>query len=361
MHRWRSRRTALRSILAFPALVLSLSTAAHAATFVWDAPKGCPDRDVIRWRVEDALGTKLENAAPLSFTAKVEHSSANSWVVVLDVASTQTESPPAAPATPAKSSPTSPGVAPDNSSVQHRTIEASNCEDLAQATGVAIALALGADLGEPAASPDPNSPKPAKNTQSVDAKPEPPTKATGAPSEAKTKIAKGSPFWLRGALGPVIDRGTLPGWAPGVEGAFSLGRAAFDARLGALVLPSESKEVSGNAGGSFAMFAATAAVCGGTRRSTTLLRLCLGTEFGKLTGTGVNVAVSWSRSSTWIAPRGDLDVSIPLGDASLRAFGRGTLVAPMIRKKFTVDGLGQVHQPDSVGARLGIGLELLWP
>ena len=360
MDRERLRRLAFQSILAFPRLVLFLSTAAHAATFVWDAPKGCPDRDAIRWRVEDALGTKLENAAPLSFAAKIEHNSANKWVVVLDVASSQTESPPAVPAA-AATSPPSPGVAPDNSSVQHRTIEASNCEDLAQATAVAIALALGADLAASPAPPDPERSKPSKDTQLVDTGPEPPSKATQAASEAKTETANGSPFWLRGALGPVIDHGTLPGWAPGVEGAFSLGKEAFDVRLGALVLPSESKQVSGTAGGSFAMFAATAAVCGGTQRSTTLLRLCLGTEFGKLTGTGVNVAVSWSRSSTWIAPRGDLDVSIPLGDASLRAFGRATLVVPMIRKKFMVDGLGQVHQPDSVGARLGVGLELLWP
>jgi len=57
---------------------------ARAADFTWDAPPGCPDRDALRWRIEDALGTSLAQAAPLNFTAKVQEKSASHWVVALD-------------------------------------------------------------------------------------------------------------------------------------------------------------------------------------------------------------------------------------------------------------------------------------
>ena len=113
-----------------PGLLLSLAGTARGATFVWEAPAGCTERDAIRWRVEEALGTKLENAAPLRFVAKVGRSSADRWVVKLDVAPLSAESVPAA----AAGSPQA--AASEAPPVQQRTIEASNCEDLAQATGV---------------------------------------------------------------------------------------------------------------------------------------------------------------------------------------------------------------------------------
>jgi len=357
MHRDLLKKPSWVAAAAMPGLLLSLAGTASAATFVWEAPAGCPERDAVRWRVEEALGTKLENAAPLSFVAKVGRNSANRWFVKLDVAPLPTESVPASTAG-------SPQAASGNAPpVQHRTIEASNCEDLAQATGVAIALALGADLSEPSVAADTAPSTPTGNAARSNAKPLAQTDATPAAREAKTKkeSTQGSSFWLGGELGPVIDRGTLPGWAPGVEGAFSLGMGAFSVRLGGIVLPSETTEVSGNAGGAFALYAATAALCGSAQRSATLLRLCLGSEIGSLTGRGVNVSHPRVSASTWVAPRSDLDISLPLGDPSLRAFGRAALVVPLIRKEFDVDGLGPVHQPSSVAGRLGVGLELLWP
>jgi hypothetical protein len=234
---------------------------------------------------------------------------------------------------------------------------------LAQATGVAIALALGADLSEPTVAGDSAPSAPTGNAARSNAKPAAPADANPAAREAKTKkeSTKGSSLWLGGELGPVIDRGTLPGWAPGVEGAFSLGMGAFSVRLGGLVLPSETTKVSGNAGGAFALYAATVALCGRAQRSATQLRLCLGSEVGSLTGRGVNVSHPHLSASTWVAPRSDLDLSIPLGDALLRAFGRAALGVPLMRKEFDVEGLGPVHQPSSIVGRLGIGLELLWP
>jgi hypothetical protein len=122
---------------------LLLVGTAQAATFVWEAPDGCPERDAVRWRVEEALGNKLENAAPFGVVAQVGRSSANRWFVKLDVAPIPIELGPAATAGSRQ------GGSNNIQSAQHRTIEASNCEDLAQATGVAIALALGADFSEP--------------------------------------------------------------------------------------------------------------------------------------------------------------------------------------------------------------------
>jgi hypothetical protein len=48
---------------------------AWAAEITWDAPAGCPERDAVRWRVEEALGMPLSRAAALKFAAKIEQRS----------------------------------------------------------------------------------------------------------------------------------------------------------------------------------------------------------------------------------------------------------------------------------------------
>jgi len=74
MHRDQLRKPSWVAAAAMPRPLLFLAGTARAATFVWEAPAGCPERDAVRWRVGESLGTKLANAAPLSFVAKVGRS-----------------------------------------------------------------------------------------------------------------------------------------------------------------------------------------------------------------------------------------------------------------------------------------------
>jgi hypothetical protein len=307
---------------------------------------------VVRFRIEEALGTKLDAAAALSFVANVQQKGAARWVVTLEVGPIATDASAADAA--------EERARAAESSTAKRTLEAPSCDELAQATSVAIALALGAEMVSSALQNDAESYSAPAAASADSAKS--PVDATRAPRDATTKNKKVTErqYWFGGELGAVLDRGALPGWAPGVEGAVSFGIGAFSLRMGGLVLPRETTVTSGTAGGAFTLYAATAAACGRTARGAVQLRLCLGAEMGRLEGEGVNVANRHLGVSTWLAPGGEVGVSVPLGDPSLRLIARGGAVAPLIRKQFSVLGLGPVHQPAAVAGRLGLGLELLW-
>jgi len=316
------------------ALAILANSSSQAAEFTWDAPEGCPDRDALRWRIEEALGTTLANAAPLIFSAKVEGKLPKHWVVALDASGS--------------ANPTE---------VQHRELHASSCDELAQAVSVAIALALGADqterketlpatpVSEAPEAPEPTRPDATELSRAVTPKKEPESKRS---------------YWGAAELGPTFDLGSLPGLAPGIEIAGLAGKGALGVRLSGLVLPNRTTLDSNNRGGRFTLLAASAMACGLSTRSSVIVRICAGSEFGRLSGTGVNTTTSWTGTSSWVAPRIDLESSWPLFDDSLRLFGAGTLAMPMIRKEFSVSGLGLVHQTDQVIGRLGAGLELLW-
>jgi hypothetical protein len=310
---------------------------ATAAEFSWDAPAGCPERDALRWRIEEALGTKLEQAATLRFTAKVEQKSSKRWAVALDVANDSSSSEP-----------------------QHRQFEAPSCDELAQAVTVAIALALGADVtAEKGRASESDPPSEAVQV----ATPAPPVQAPKPLIRAD--VAKEKPetkprAWFAAELGPSLDIGSLPGLAPGVQVSAITGMRAVGLKLSGVMFPDRSKAASGGPGGTFTLWAASAALCGVAERQPTLVRLCAGSEFGRLSGTGENTTHSRIGSSAWLAPFAELTGSWPLMGDSVRIFGSGTAAIPLIRKAFLVEGFGTVHQPGTIVGRLGFGLELLW-
>ena len=317
------------------AFAVAASSSAFAAELSWEAPASCPDRDALRWRIEEALGTSLANGAPLSFSARVEEKSAKRWVVALDVTSDSNQA-----------------------DVQHRELEAANCDDLAQAVSVVIALALGADPTVPKQS-SPETPAPSEPDEQ--SKPEPvasssPQLARAAAPPKKAESPKS--YWLAAELGPTFDIGSLPGLAPGIQVSGLAGKRALGVKLAGVAVPNSEK--SGTPGGTFTLLTASIAVCGVSPLAITILRLCAGSEFGKLSGTGKNATISKTNSSGWVAPFVELGGSWPLFDESLRFFGAGTVAMPLIRKEFSVDNFGPIHQPDALIGRLGAGLELLW-
>jgi hypothetical protein len=288
------------------------------------------------------LGTSLAQAAPLNFTAKVQEKSASHWVVALDATRDSNQG-----------------------NVQHRELQAASCDELAQAVSVAIALALGADALQPKESPA-QTPLPAEATEK--ATPEPPAPVATNPSRAAATPKKSDPknsYWWAAELGPSLDVGSLPGPAFGIEVSALAGKGAFGLKLGGLALPRRSAEVVGNLGGTFTLLAASLMACASSSHAVTNLRLCGGSEFGKLSGTGLNTTHSRTNGSSWVAPRIDIEFSWPLLDESLRLFGLGTVAMPLIRNAFTVHNLDtgtdiRVFQPGSVIGRIGAGLELLW-
>jgi len=176
----------------------------------------------------------------------------------------------------------------------------------------------------------------------------------------KGKPQSRSSLWFAAELGPSLDFGSLPGAAPGVQVAAVGGIRAIGLRLGGIVFPDRSKQVSGELGGTFTLWAASAALCGQAERQPTLLRLCAGSEFGRMSGTGLHTSHVLTGTSVWVAPLADLTGSWPLLDDSIRVYGSAVAAIPLIRRDFRVEGLGSVHQPGAFVGRLGLGLEMLW-
>jgi hypothetical protein len=325
---------------SFAALIVALglgsvSSRTHAAELTWDAPPGCPDLDALRWKIEQSLGTTLEQAAPLRFSAKVEAKSSRRWVVILDVANTTKPDEP-----------------------QRRALEATSCDEAAQALRVAITLALGADaVSVPPGPAGTNAPEP--ESPPTAAVPQPTSRASAETTTRKAPQAALN-YWFAAQLGPLLNAGSLPGIAPGVRVSALGGMRAFAVQLGALVLPDRTKHTTEEPSGTFTLIAATASVCGVADAAAARVRLCAGSELGKLSGRGYNTSHSWTGSSGWVAPFVELGASWPLLGDSLRFFGVGTVAMPLIRKQFSVDNFGQVHQPAVLIGQLGAGLELLW-
>src|ERR1700690_3276828 len=253
----------LLSGVIFCALEL-LSSRCLAAQFSWDAPTGCPDRDALRWRIEEALGTSLVQAAPLHFSAKVTEMSAKHWVVVLDVTSDGSETQ------------------------QRRELEATTCDELAQTVSVAIALALGADpIAEKSEATETS---PASSTEEL-ATPKP--KAVAEAPLTRAAVPKEKPenepsYWFAAELGPSFDLGALPGLAAGGQVSAIGGWRGLGIKLGGVLFPDRSKQETGKPGGTFTLAAASLAVCGVAERPPTRVRFCAGSELGQLSGKGEN-------------------------------------------------------------------------
>lgn len=331
----RRLRALLWSLLAY-SMVSAFEFSALAAELVWEAPEGCPDRDAIRWRVEDALGVSLDKAAPLRFSAKVVQKRNKRWSVAIDVASESGDSNP-----------------------QRRELEGASCDDLVQAAAVAIALALGAD----AQKTSDGAAKVANVDEQHAAEPEGPAsvsliRAAVTPKERQ----KDRKYRLSAQLGPVFDYQSLPGISPGVQVSAIGGSGGFGVRLGGLVFPTSTTQTSTGPGGRFSLIAGSVALCGGLQRDTGELRLCGGSEMGRLSGKAVNATLSRSGNSDWIAPFAEVAGSSKMTD-SIRLFVSLAAVVPLIRRDFEVKTGGtsiSIHEPGSVAGRLGLGLELLW-
>ena len=271
--------------LAFPqwvvvtaVLATSFCKPGNAAELLWQAPADCPDRDALRWRIEDALGIPLANAAPLRFTARAAQVTGGRYRVVLDVAS---ESGPSEP--------------------QRRELEAASCDEAVRAASVVIALALGAD-----AAPQTNAAAARATEAEAPTTPAPHAAAHISLIHAAVtpkKSASPQPYWFVAQLGPALDYKSLPDFSLGVQAAALLGKRAWGVRLGGVAFPDRARQVDAGPSGRFTLLAASAAICG---QPPALVRLCAGSELGRLSGEGVNTTHSWTGSSTWLAPFADV-------------------------------------------------------
>jgi hypothetical protein len=245
---------------------------------------------------------------------------------------------------------------------RNRAIDATSCEELADAAAVILALAL-----DPTARPLESPPQ-----DSASVVP-PPTATQPPPAEAPQPASPVPPAHDRTvpAPGPRLPRigvSLLGGASVGVLATPAFGGAAAFAwssgpvRLelqGAWFPPAHVALSTAQIGGNFELLAAGAGACVSVLSAGRLLLApCVGGEVGLLTARGSGAAVGQSKeaSSVWGALKtGALLVWHATPRLGLRLGVDG--VVPLTRDHFFVPGAGDVHQAAPVAGQTLAGVE----
>lgn len=301
---------------------------ALGAELSWQSPQGCPERDELVFRVERALGGELGAAPPLHFDIVVQRS-APGFSATLEVEG------------------------------KARSLSAPDCGKLADAVAVAVALALGASepVASSVATPEPAAPP---------LPPPPPPEDTVEPEAGAAVSENGAPVPAVFA-GLLADAGTLPSPAAGAALGVALGWRRVQLRALGLLLFEQHVDRSGqaglppNAGADLALFAGSLSACAaaaGSFRGDAAVFLCAGPELGRLSGTGTGVSARRSGGGLWLAPRVDVGGSWRVPGSNVALSLGASLLAPLLRDEFVLDGAVPVHRAGSVVGRVGLGVEL---
>lgn len=298
-------------------------------TLRWEAHEGCPDAEAVRAEVRRLLGEAARAQAPLSVDAVVTRDDAGSHLSL---------------------------TLEGGESAGRRELSAARCDELASATALIVALAVDPEAVDPAALEQlegATQEAPRETTE-----PAPIPAATRAPPETATEASAGPAPHLSAAAAFILDAGSLPSIAPGLDAAlgFRLARTRLEVGV-TYLLPNDAETGGRRPAAELRLLAGKLAVCQtllGERRS---LAACAAAELGSLMGSGGDITERRDGSSLWLAAHLSLTGALPIVDGLALQGGLGVAL-PLRRPVFTVENLGPVHQPSSIGGRLWLGLRV---
>jgi hypothetical protein len=350
-----------------------------AVTLGWQAPEGCPDEHFVLDRVSRLADEQSPPEAPIHVTARIEPvgDGFRLWLEMIE-----------------------------GTSLWQQQFDDPSCAALAEAASVVIALAIGRERSKTALEPqEPTSAgsNEASGTAQVDTATEPDTgpalsawsprmkprvrRTLGLGSRQTSPLHPGKPpsgsRWQRpphagsprptagepsptlgwksalvGAFvqaGVIGDFGALPASAPGLLiGAGLEGREGRSVLVSGSFLPTTrgTSDKVPEVGGDFRLRTATVAGCQATQGTPASLELCVGVELGQLRASGVHGDWSDTRKHLWLAPGADAGAELHLGRASALVSVGG--VVPLVRKDYTMDNAGSIHQPNWLAGRLAV-------
>jgi hypothetical protein len=253
------------------------------------------------------------------------------------------------------------------SRAKERQLHADNCEQLADAVSVAVAIALGAADARSAPSgvaDDVPTSAPAAPG------PEPAPRESVAPSASdggstSGVVAAPAPWLPSLSLWGLADVGSLPAPSLGAALGAELGWRRWQLRaLGTLLFEQHTtleSPLSPPPGADLGLLTGSLLACGsafGNLATGVSGLACLGLELGRLAGAGTDVPAARRGSSLWLAPRLDLGATWSLPNSALRLGATFTVLGPLNRDEFELTGIGSVYQPPSVVGRLSFGIGL---
>jgi hypothetical protein len=286
-----------------------------AVEIEWIAPEGCPSAGAVNAQVGELLrGGHARPAPDLAVRAVVGR--ALQWSVGIE---TRTAS-----------------------SSGRRTLEASTCEGLANATALIVALMIDPDAVATHAKPS----EPAA------------TKPVTGPSPVVVPARAISGLFGIGAAGHL---GVLPGVDAGPALMAGLASTSWRAELRVLAgVRSVSSDPLSNpedALGRFRFYAATLAGCYTISRPLLELGPCLDVETGWLRGTGVGVSLTGEENIAWFGLGAGGFVALKT-NAWLSILVHADAVAPLRRPNFKFNNVTQpIYRSPPIGGRLAVGIE----
>jgi hypothetical protein len=247
--------------------------------------------------------------------------------------------------------------------VRERRIRAKTCPELVDALEAAMTLAIQSlsptdnESATTSSTSEPSEPATPPSPEETPAKKASPPKPPPAPARP---AKRGLGLYPSVSLGALLDVGTLPKPAFGVNGSFGLSRAWFKPRVYGVLIPPQRAAVPGSATEQveFNLIAGGVSLCGASREGWWELRGCLGGELGRLEGVGVHLPNPRRNHALWgaIVPE-----AMALGHPPRQIWG-GFLsvgaVLPLNRQEFRLTNEGFVHRPAAPCLRVGLGIEL---
>ena len=156
----------------------------------------------------------------------------------------------------------------------------------------------------------------------------------------------------------VVDFGVLP--EPGAGPGVFVGVAArrFRLEVGGVLLLARTAMVDEAAGkgAELDLIAASAGGCYLPFDTEPRLGACAGIEGGQLRGESFGVLQPGRGSADWLAARAGALAGFQLS-GRLELIVQADATLRIGEQRFTIGGLGDIHQPSAYGARLGLGLE----
>jgi hypothetical protein len=335
-----ARRGAPAVLLLTCALGLGLSRSAHASEdrFEWDAPAGCPNAARVLLAVSSLLGPEPLDFGPYQrISGRVERV-AGDWHLSLELV--------------------------EGTRRRSRVIMAPTCSDLAQAAGVAIALALDATAA-PGAGDARSREHDRKATRlELASSAQPPKDADAAraqtsslQSEAVTAPSDGSSGAIMIGGETLLDMSALPKPAFGLQlsAGWQTGRGELSAY--GLLLPTQSDSAGSSGVVEFSLLAAGLRARYELARGVVDVAGSAGVELGGISSKGEGLVDAGAFTNGWLAPNLDLDLGTRIsGGWSWRATGGALL--PLYRPQYRINGDESVHRPSALGLRVAFGVFL---
>lgn len=298
-------------------LVPRAGAGAGPLELAWDAPSGCPTQEDVLAEVLRLVGS-AEVRRSVQAEAQVERRGER-WVVTLRTR--------------------------QGGGAGERSLEGHTCEAVASASALVLALTLQTDAPEP--------PPPATVAPPPANPPRAPAPAI-APRRTKPAVA------LRAAGGLAL--GIVPGAGGCATGAVGLryGRAEVSANFVYVSETSQTVSSRPNAGGRFSLLGTSVLACvAPVAGSDYGLEVwgCAGAGGEWMLARAFGVTTSNDTVYGWFAPV----VAARVAYAPVRKFAmfvESTFSFPLVKPRFTVEGLEPVYRVPPVGLRLLLGVEL---